>query len=66
MAIMEQPEILLIDGEPTEVPDGAVAWKQTDAVEDACWLYDEAEAQAIERDDPGVVLWTRSHRWRLN
>lgn len=66
MVIKEQPEILVIDGEPTEVPEGAVAWKQTDALEDACWLYDEVEARAIERGDPGVVLWTPSRRARLN
>lgn len=62
MAIRELLEILVIEGEPTPVPPGAVAWKQTDAVEDACWLYDRAEAEAIEREDPGVVLWTPSRR----
>jgi len=66
MAITELPETLMIDGEPTPVPPGAVAWKQTDAVEDACWLYDVAEAEEIEHDDPGVVLWTPSQRWHLN
>jgi hypothetical protein len=66
MAIKMPPEILVIDGEPTPVPAGAVGWKQTDAVEDACWLFDEAEAEAIDHDDPGVVLWTPSHRWHLN
>lgn len=66
MAITQLPQTLVIEGESTEVPAGAVAWKQTDAVEDACWLYDEDEAEAIDREDPGVVLWTRSHGWRLN
>lgn len=66
MAIKEPPEMLVIDGEPTPVPPGAVAWKQTDAVEDACWLFDTAEAEAIERADPGVVLWAPSRRWHLN
>lgn len=66
MAIERLSEILVIDGEPTPVPAGAVAWKQTDALEDACWLYDETEAEAIEREDPGVVLWTPSHRSYLN
>ena len=66
MAITKLPEILVIDGEPMPVPPGAVAWKETDAVEDACWLYDEAQAEAIDREDPGVVIWTPSHRWHLN
>lgn len=66
MAIKEPSEVLVIDGEPTPVPLGAVAWKETDAVEDACWLYDEAEAEAIDREDPGVVIWAPSHRWHLN
>ena len=66
MVIEERPEILVIDGEPTEVPAGAVAWKLTDTVEDACWLYDEVEARAIEREDPEVVVWPPSHRAQLN
>lgn len=60
MITNEQPETLMIDGEETEVPAGAVAWKQADAVEDACWLYDEVEAKTIDHDEPGVVVWTPS------
>lgn len=66
MVIEEPRDVLVIEGEPKLVPDGAVAWKQNDAVEDACWLYDLGEAESIDRADPGVVLWVPSRRPHLN
>ena len=57
MAIQHTPVEVVIDGEPTPVPQGAVAFKYEDAVEEACWLYDEAEAEQIARVDPSVVVW---------
>ncbi|MFZ0217683.1 MAG: hypothetical protein WAM30_17275 [Candidatus Dormiibacterota bacterium] len=50
-------ELLVIDGEPTAVPTGAVAFKYDDAVESACWLFDAEEAEQIAREDPAVIVW---------
>lgn len=63
MAIHPAPtEFLVIDDEPTPVPPGAVAFKYDDAIESACWLYDQAEAEQIEREDPSVIVWARSRQ----
>src|ERR1039458_6928153 len=46
-----------INGENTEVPEGAVAWKYADPTEDACWIYTYAEAEEIQREDGGLIVW---------
>jgi hypothetical protein len=63
MAVHPAPtELIVIDDEPTPVPPGAVAFKYDDAIESACWLYDEAEALQIEREDPSVIVWVSGRK----
>jgi hypothetical protein len=57
MAVQPTPVEVVIDGERTPVPMGAVAFKYEDAVEEACWLYDQREAEEIARQDPTAVVW---------
>jgi hypothetical protein len=57
MAVHYTPVEVEIDGELTPVPMGAVAFKYQDAVEAACWLYDEREAREIARQDPSAIVW---------
>lgn len=37
--------------------EGAVAWKFADPTEEARWIYDEAEAERIAREDPALIAW---------
>lgn len=37
-------------------PDNALAWKWADPTEDARWLTTEEEIDAVEREDPSLVL----------
>lgn len=49
----------ILDGQPVAIPKGAVAWKRTDPTEEARWLYDEAEATEIAREDDSLIVWVR-------
>lgn len=46
-----------INGEHTEVPAGAVAYKFADPTESARWITDRVEARQIEREDPSLIVW---------
>lgn len=37
------------------MPAGAVAYKYADPIDDACWIFDEDEANEIEREDPALI-----------
>jgi len=45
-----------INGIPTNVPAGAIAFKHADPTEDACWLYSEDDVRDIEREDPSLIV----------
>jgi hypothetical protein len=46
-----------INGVMVQAPDAAVAYKYADPTEDARWLYDVSEAQAIEHEDRSLIVW---------
>ena len=48
---------ITINGVATAVPDGAVAYKYADPIEDARWIYDAAEARQIAREDRSLIVW---------
>lgn len=48
-------KIATINNTETPAPAGAVAWKYADATEDARWIYDQAEADDIAREDPSLI-----------
>ena len=37
-------------------PEGAVAWKYTDPTEEARWIFDEDEMDAIRAEDAGLIV----------
>lgn len=45
-----------INGQPTQVPEGAIAYKYADPIEDARWVYDEADLRDIRREDPSLLV----------
>jgi hypothetical protein len=55
--VTDPRRVAIINGQPTEAPAGAVAWKYNDPTEDARWITDEAEARAIEREDASLIVW---------
>ena len=38
------------------VPKNAVAYKYADPIEDARWIYDAEDADAIRREDPSLIV----------
>lgn len=46
-----------INGTPTPAPEGAIAWKYADPTEDGRWLYDIDEVEAIEAEDPSLIVY---------
>lgn len=38
------------------IPESAIAWKYSDPTEDARWIEDESDLQAIRREDPSLVV----------
>jgi len=42
--------------ESAEAPEGAVAYKYADALQDACWLYSEDDVRDVEREDPSLIV----------
>jgi len=56
---MSTQTTITINGVATQVPSGAVAYKYADPTEDARWIYDEAEALEIEREDPSLIVRAR-------
>lgn len=38
------------------VPEGAIAYKYPDPIEDERWLYTDDEVQEIRREDPSLVV----------
>lgn len=53
-------DTIIINGVVTAVPDGAVAYKYTDPTEEARWIYDDAEARDIAREDPSLIVWVEA------
>ena len=39
-----------------EAPEGAVAYKYADALQDACWLYSEDDVRDVEREDQSLIV----------
>lgn len=54
---MDTTRTATINGRPTEAPEGAVAFKYADPIEDARWIGDEDEARDIAGDDPTLIVW---------
>ena len=48
---------ITINGEAVEVPDGAVAYKYADPIEDAYWVYTDERAHEIAGEDPSLIVW---------
>jgi hypothetical protein len=48
-----------INGTRVAAPEGAVAYKYADPVEDARWLYDDDYARRIEAEDPSLIEWVK-------
>lgn len=46
---------LKINGVTVVVPEGAIAYKYADPIEDARWVYDESELEEIRRADPSLI-----------
>jgi hypothetical protein len=38
-------------------PDGAIAYKYSDPIENARWIYDQREARKIAAEDPNLLVW---------
>ena len=51
-----------INGIPTTVPAGAVAYKYADPTEDARWIFDADEAREIAAEDPSLIVWVTPDR----
>lgn len=45
-----------INGIPTDIPAGAIAYKYADPTEDARWLYSKDDVHDIEREDPSLIV----------
>lgn len=45
-----------INGIPTDIPAGAIAYKYADPIEGACWLYTEDDVRDVEREDPSLIV----------
>lgn len=45
-----------INGIPTNVPAGAIAFKYADPTGSACWLYSEDDVRDVEREDPSLIV----------
>lgn len=45
-----------INGEATEVPTGAIAYKHADPTEDARWVYENWDLVEIRAQDPGLLI----------
>lgn len=58
MMTTEQTTIT-VNGETIAVPADAIAYKLTDPTEDARWITDEDDLQAIRREDAGLIAWQR-------
>lgn len=47
---------VIINGTPVAPPEGAIAYKYNDPIEDARWIYEEDDLQAIAAEDPSLIV----------
>lgn len=45
-----------INGTPTQVPAGAIAWKYADPTEAGRWVFEARDAEDIAREDPSLLV----------
>jgi hypothetical protein len=50
---------ITVNNEAMTVPTGAIAYKYSDPVEDARWVHDAADLDAIRREDASLIAWAR-------
>lgn len=53
-----------INGVRVAAPDGALAYKYADPVEDARWIYDADEWGRIASEDPSLIVPVVEPRWK--
>lgn len=53
---MSNIQTIAINDTQVPVPEGAVAFKYSDPIEAARWIYDEDEATEIESIDPSLIV----------
>lgn len=46
----------VINGTKTQAPDGAIAYKYADPIEEARWVYDNEDLDEIRRADPSLLV----------